>query len=63
MSSIENTMPPKPASLFTLFSPRLLPATLMLGGGVTLYAVEAYIMARLHLRSFGISAAWSCFPG
>ena len=45
MSSIENTVPPKPASLFTLFSPRLLPATLMLGGGVSLYAVEAYIMA------------------
>lgn len=47
MSIIENAVPTKPASLFTLFSPRLLPATLMLGGGVTLYAVEAYITATI----------------
>jgi MFS family permease len=47
MSSIENTAPLKSASIFTLFSPRLLPATLMLGGGVTLYAVESYITATI----------------
>ncbi|NTF41259.1 MULTISPECIES: MFS transporter [Rhizobium] len=47
MSSIENTAPLKSASLFTLFSPKLLPATLMLGGGVTLYAVESYITATI----------------
>ena len=47
MSSIENTAPVKSASIFTLFSPRLLPATLMLGGGVTLYAVESYITATI----------------
>ena len=47
MSSIENTAPVKSASIFTLFSPRLLPATLMLGGGVTLYAVESYVTATI----------------
>lgn len=47
MSSIETTAPLKSASIFTLFSPRLLPATLMLGGGVTLYAVESYITATI----------------
>ncbi len=47
MSSIETTVPLKSASIFTLFSPRLLPATLMLGGGVTLYAVESYITATI----------------
>ncbi|MGG6894550.1 MULTISPECIES: MFS transporter [Rhizobium] len=47
MSSIENTAPLKSASIFTLFSPRLLPATLMLGGGVALYAVESYITATI----------------
>ena len=47
MSSIENTAPLKSASIFTLFSPRLLPATLMLGGGVTLYAVESYVTATI----------------
>lgn len=47
MSSIETTTSLKSASLFTLFSPRLLPATLMLGGGVTLYAVESYITATI----------------
>lgn len=47
MSSIDNTAPLKSVSIFTLFSPRLLPATLMLGGGVTLYAVESYITATI----------------
>ena len=47
MSSIETTTTLKSASLFTLFSPKLLPATLMLGGGVTLYAVESYITATI----------------
>jgi MFS family permease len=36
---------PDKASVFQLFSRPVLPATLMLGGGVTLYAVETYIMA------------------
>jgi len=39
MSSIETTAPIPSSSVFTLFSPKRLPATLMLGGGVTLYAV------------------------
>ncbi|WP_349957719.1 MFS transporter [Rhizobium sp. ZPR3] len=47
MSSIENTAPTPSSSVFTLFSPKLLPATLMLGGGVTLYAVESYITATI----------------
>ncbi|MDM9623606.1 MFS transporter [Rhizobium sp. S96] len=38
--------PDKP-SVFRLFSRPLLPATLMLGGGVTLYAVETYITATI----------------
>ncbi|MEE3625045.1 MFS transporter [Nitrospirillum sp. BR 11752] len=32
-------------SVWRLFSPGLLPATLMLGGGVTLFAVETYVTA------------------
>ncbi|TWB79940.1 MFS transporter [Nitrospirillum amazonense] len=36
---------PPAVSVFQLFSPRLLPATLMLGGGVTLFAVETYVTA------------------
>ncbi|MDL2402217.1 MFS transporter [Rhizobium mayense] len=47
MSSIEQTITTKPASVFSLFSPGLLPATLMLGGGVVLYAVESYITATI----------------
>ncbi|MBB3608721.1 MFS transporter [Rhizobium sp. BK602] len=47
MSSIEHADTSQSDSIFTLFSPRLLPATLMLGGGVTLYAVESYITATL----------------
>ncbi|MBB6483063.1 MFS transporter [Rhizobium lusitanum] len=47
MSNIEHSTPLKSATIFTLFSPRLLPATLMLGGGVTLYAVESYITATI----------------
>jgi MFS family permease len=47
MSSIETTAPTQSSSVFTLFSPKLLPATLMLGGGVTLYAVESYITATI----------------
>lgn len=38
---------PNPSSLFRLFLPEHLPATLMLAGGVTLYAVESYIMATI----------------
>jgi MFS family permease len=45
MTSIE-IAPDKP-SVFRLFSRPLLPATLMLGGGVTLYAVETYITATI----------------
>ncbi|NLS19693.1 MFS transporter [Rhizobium sp. P40RR-XXII] len=47
MSSIENTASTPSSSVFTLFSSKLLPATLMLGGGVTLYAVESYITATI----------------
>src|SRR6478736_2684725 len=45
MTSIE-IAPDKP-SVFRLFSTPFLPATLMLGGGVTLYAVETYITATI----------------
>jgi MFS family permease len=45
MSGIEQASAPQSASVFALFSSPLLPATLMLGGGVTLYAVESYITA------------------
>ncbi len=34
-------------SVFQLFSPALLPATLMLGGGMTISAVESYITATI----------------
>ena len=47
MSSIQNVDTSRSASIFTLFSPQLLPATLMLGGGVALYAVESYITATI----------------
>ncbi|MEF0939678.1 MFS transporter [Rhizobium sp. BR 362] len=47
MSSIQNADMSRPTSIFTLFSPQLLPATLMLGGGVVLYAVESYITATI----------------
>ncbi|MDL2407719.1 MFS transporter [Rhizobium calliandrae] len=47
MSSIEQTVTSRSASVFSLFSPTLLPATLMLGGGVVLYAVESYITATI----------------
>jgi len=46
MTSIDQDAAPK-SSVFQLFTPALLPATLMLGGGVTLYAVESYIMATI----------------
>lgn len=46
MSSIDRAYAPS-TSVFQLFTPSLLPATLMLGGGVTLYAVESYIMATI----------------
>ncbi|MEA1650817.1 MFS transporter [Nitrospirillum sp. BR 11164] len=36
---------PPAVSVFQLLSPKLLPATLMLGGGVTLFAVETYVTA------------------
>lgn len=44
MSSVDQTGASQ-TSVFQLFTPSLLPATLMLGGGVTLYAVESYITA------------------
>ncbi|MBB5571788.1 MULTISPECIES: MFS transporter [Rhizobium] len=47
MSSIQNADTSHSTSIFTLFSPQLLPATLMLGGGVVLYAVESYITATI----------------
>ncbi len=48
MSDIDQTaVIPNPSSLFRLFLPEHLPATLMLAGGVTLYAVESYIMATI----------------
>jgi MFS family permease len=46
MSSVDQTATSQ-TSVFQLFTPSLLPATLMLGGGVTLYAVESYIMATI----------------
>ncbi|TCM80932.1 MFS transporter [Rhizobium sp. BK068] len=46
MTGIEEISADKP-SVFHLFSAPLLPATLMLGGGVTLYAVETYITATI----------------
>ncbi|MBY5558230.1 MFS transporter [Rhizobium leguminosarum] len=47
MSNIDQTAAIPPSSLFRLFLPEHLPATLMLAGGVTLYAVESYIMATI----------------
>ncbi len=44
MASVDQAAAPQ-SSVFQLFTPSLLPATLMLGGGVTLYAVESYITA------------------
>ncbi len=46
MSSIDDVATER-SSVFHLFSRQVLAATLMLGGGVTLYAVEAYIMATI----------------
>ncbi|MBB3965497.1 MFS transporter [Rhizobium metallidurans] len=46
MTSTEAS-PADTASVFQLFARPVLPATLMLGGGVTLYAVETYIMATI----------------
>ncbi|AVA20726.1 MULTISPECIES: MFS transporter [unclassified Rhizobium] len=47
MSSIQNADSSRSTSLFTLFSPEFLAPTLMLGGGVALYAVESYITATI----------------
>lgn len=48
MSDIDQTAAfPNPSSVFRLFLPEHLPATLMLAGGVMLYAVESYIMATI----------------
>ncbi|MBX5185175.1 MFS transporter [Rhizobium sp. NZLR5] len=48
MSDIDQTAAiPSASSLLRLFLPEHLPATLMLAGGVTLYAVESYIMATI----------------
>ena len=48
MSNIDQTAAlPNPGSVFRLFLPEHLPATLMLAGGVMLYAVESYIMATI----------------
>lgn len=56
---------PNPSSLFRLFLPEHLPATLMLAGGVTLYAVESYIMATIApsiVRDIGGLALFSGSP-
>lgn len=48
MSNIEQTAAaPNASSVFRLFLPEHLPATLMLAGGVTLYAVESFITATI----------------
>ncbi|MBB2822862.1 UNVERIFIED_ORG: MFS family permease [Rhizobium esperanzae] len=48
MSEIDQTIAlPNASSLFRLFLPEHLAATLMLAGGVTLYAVESYITATI----------------
>ncbi|PDS75150.1 MFS transporter [Rhizobium sp. L43] len=48
MSSIDQTAAiPESSSVLALFLPRHLPATLMLAGGVALYAVESYITATI----------------
>ncbi|UIY25413.1 MFS transporter [Rhizobium leguminosarum] len=48
MSNIDQTAAvSNSSSVFRLFLPEHLPATLMLAGGVTLYAVESYIMATI----------------
>lgn len=44
MTSADQAAAPQ-SSVFQLFTSSLLPATLMLGGGVTLYAIESYITA------------------
>ncbi len=46
MTGLDQISADKP-SVFHLFSKPLLPATLMLGGGVTLYAIETYITATI----------------
>ena len=63
MSEIDRTIAiPNVNSVFRLFLPEHLAATLMLAGGVTLYAVERSPRPSL-LRSCAISAALPCFPG
>ncbi len=48
MSNIDQTAAiPESSSVLALFLPRHLPATLMLAGGVALYAVESYITATI----------------
>ncbi|MBW9053759.1 MFS transporter [Rhizobium mesosinicum] len=47
MSETALESPASSNSVFQLFSPSLLPGTLMLAGGVTLYAVESYITATI----------------
>ncbi|WP_454848540.1 MFS transporter [Rhizobium binxianense] len=47
MSGIATASTAASTSVLRLFSPALLPATLMLAGGVTLYAVESYITATI----------------
>ncbi|ANK84814.1 MULTISPECIES: MFS transporter [unclassified Rhizobium] len=48
MSDIDQTIAiPNASSVFRLFLPAHLPATFMLAGGVTLYAVESYITATI----------------
>ncbi|MBY5808772.1 MFS transporter [Rhizobium leguminosarum] len=62
MSNIGQTAAILPSSLFRLFLPEHLPATLMLAGGVTLYAVESYIMATIApsiVRNIGGLALFS----
>ncbi|MFB2607147.1 MFS transporter, partial [Rhizobium phaseoli] len=48
MSKIDQTIAlPDASSVFRLFLPEHLAATLMLAGGVTLYAVESYVTATI----------------
>ncbi|MBB3520841.1 hypothetical protein FHX03_000150 [Rhizobium sp. BK456] len=66
MSNIDQTAAiPATSSLLRLFLPEHLPATLMLAGGVMLYAVESYITATIApsiVRDIGGLALFSWAP-
>jgi MFS family permease len=47
MSASDQALPTASPSVLRLLSPQLLPATLMLAGGVGLYAIESYITATI----------------